>query len=473
MSTLPSKSELKRNLKLLKELLEARPMDLDARMRIARTYRLLDDTDEAVAHYGAVARYLSLAGNPLQAIAVLKELLQIAPKHEETLLFLAKLYARTRAADLTNRGRVAVPILDGAVPVVDDGGVAPLDDGMPQTATGIWRAIRPTSTADLSVVRDIDDVGAVVDDDDGAVPEPAPIALTTRSRSASSSSLPGVARLSPREEDALHRVPMFASLDAAALVTLGHSMVQLRAEAGDVLFKEGEPGDSCIVVTSGTAKSHRTVVDGDSGGSAREVVLRTLGPGDVAGVYALLSAETRQATLTAESALEYFEIDGVAVAAVVMKEPSARQALVGVMRERLLGTLFLDVPLFAAMTRDEREALAQAFSEKEFATGDDLFADFDETDGLWIVVAGSVDVVDEGADVSVPLRKLKVGDWVASLAGSEGTTAGLTAVVRSDCVALCLSHKRVQALLGGRGRAARLSPGQALSPTVVVGSLRR
>jgi CRP/FNR family cyclic AMP-dependent transcriptional regulator len=468
MSTLPSKSELKKNLKLLKELLEARPMDLDARMRIARTYRLLGDDDEAVAHYGAVARYLSLAGNPLQAIAVLKELLQIAPRHEETLLFLAKLYARTRAADATNRGRVAVPILDGVAPAGDDGGVSALDQGMPVTATGIWRAIRPTSTADLTVVRDIDDVGAVVDEPDGVVPalDPEPIPLTTRSRSLAS----GVARLSPREEDALHRVPLFSSLDPAALVTLGHAMVQLRAEAGSVLFREGDPGDSCIVVTSGTATARRTVVEANG---PRDVVLRKLGPGDVAGVYALMSAETRQATVVADTDLEYFEIDGVAVAAVVMSEPTARHALVGVMRERLLGSLFRDVPLFAAMTGDEHELLGQAFTEKEYATGDDLFADFDENDGLWVVVAGAVDVVDEGADASAPLSRLTVGDWVACLAGSEGSTAGLTAAVRSDCIALCLSHKRVQALVGGRGRAARLSPGRVLSPTVVAGSLRR
>jgi hypothetical protein len=160
MSMMPSRAELKKNLKLLKERLEVRPMDLDARMRIARTYRLLDDATDAVAHYGAVARYLSLAGHPLQAVAVLKELLQVDPRHEETLLFLAKLYARTRAADPTNRGRVAVPILDSGD--TSDAGVHPLTDGLPMTATGIWRAIRPEATEDLAVIHSADEVGAVV-----------------------------------------------------------------------------------------------------------------------------------------------------------------------------------------------------------------------------------------------------------------------------------------------------------------------
>ena len=67
MAKMPTKSELKRNLKALKKRLEKRPMDLDARMRMARTHRLLSDKKPAVAHYRAVARYLSLSGHPLQS----------------------------------------------------------------------------------------------------------------------------------------------------------------------------------------------------------------------------------------------------------------------------------------------------------------------------------------------------------------------------------------------------------------------
>jgi CRP-like cAMP-binding protein len=479
MSTMPSKSELKKNLKLLKELLESRPMDLDARMRIARTYRLLDDTSDAVAHYGAVARYLSLAGQPLQAIAVLKELLQIAPRHEETLLFLAKLYARTRAADTTNRGRVAVPILDPS-PSADEPGVTALDDGMPRTTTGIWRAIRPASTTDLVVVRDADDVGAVAEDDDPSrppLPAETPLSLPpssmsagtspSRSPAADATTTPPPAPASSREEDALLRVPLFASLPSSSLTTLGHAMVQLRASAGEVLFREGDPSDSCIVVTRGTARVSRQVVDEQG---ARELLLRRLEPGDVAGIHALFTAETRQATMVAETDLEYFEIDSVAVAAVVKHDPKARRSLLAAMRDRLLGALFLDVPLFAARAGAERETLKAAFLEKEIEEGDDLFADYDEVDGLWVVVDGVVDVVDAAGAKPTTLR---VGDWVACLAASEDAPAGLTGTARAACTVLFLPHKRVHGLLGGRGGAARLRPGQALRPTVVVGTLRR
>ena len=88
------KAELRKNFKALKAILISKPNDLDARIRTARTLRLMGKNRDAVKHYRAVARYLAIGGQPLSAIAVLKELLQIDPEHSETLLFLAKIYAQ-------------------------------------------------------------------------------------------------------------------------------------------------------------------------------------------------------------------------------------------------------------------------------------------------------------------------------------------------------------------------------------------
>lgn len=94
MSEAPSKSELRKILRALERRLNEHPMDFDARMRLARTCRLLGLRDDAVTQYATVARALALAGHALQASAVLRELLQVAPDHEETLKYLAALSSR-------------------------------------------------------------------------------------------------------------------------------------------------------------------------------------------------------------------------------------------------------------------------------------------------------------------------------------------------------------------------------------------
>ena len=478
---MPSRSELKKNLKALRTQLEGRPMDLDARMRIARTHRLLGDSNDAVAHYGAVARYLSLAGHPLQAIAVLRELLQVAPTHEETLLFLAKLYARTRAADVSNRGRVAVPILEGPVDASGAAAAGPaLADGLPMTATGIWRAIRPESTNDLAVVKDADDVGAVIDDededgivdldDDADIIEDAadvdvdadidaPAGLAGNKGN-------GGAALTPFEESVLVAVPLFSSLDADAFLRLGQAMVLHQAKAGDVLFREGDAGDSCVVIARGEARVTRQV-DGMT------VELAHLQPGDMAGLFALVSAETRQATVTASTAMEVFEIDRLAIEAIMVAHPGARSALTEMVRERLVSNLLLDMPLCAGFTSEEADTFRERLGERDLLDGKELFSPFMDTDGLWLVLGGALHVGEEGKDGELEIHTtLKPGDWVASVAATVGTPTGLTVEADGDTTILVLPHVVLHPLLAQHG-VDGLGIAQVLSAGVRAGTLRR
>ena len=471
MSTMPSRGELKRNLKLLKERLEQRPMDLDARMRTARTYRLLGDGNDAVAHYGAVARYLSLAGHPQQAVAVLKELLQVDPRHEETLLFLAKLYARTRAADAGHRsGRVAVPLIDDAVVVGGDDTVEPLVEGLPRTATGIWRAIRPSVADDLSGIKDVDEVGAVIDEeDDDDVVEAAGVVDEDHVEEVDDADVDALD--TSFEAAVLARVPLFSSLDAEAFATLSQSMVLLTAEPDEVLFAEGDPGESCLVIARGEAVVTRRMEDG-------VIVERSrLHGGDVAGVFALVQAEVRQATLTAVDNVEYFEVDRVAVEALLQAHPQARAALVGFIRERLIETLFLDVPLCAVLPYAARAELRERLVDKSFEADDEILSAYTDTDGWWIVLDGEVIVGEDSDDDDGEFRvdaRLRAGDWFVCAAATVDDIAGVTAQAVGRCVVMSLPHIAVAPLLASRDDALdELGPAQVLTDAVRVGSLRR
>ena len=434
---MPKKGELKKNLRALQERLQERPMDLDARMRVARTYRLLARPDDAVAHYAAVARYLSLAGHPLQAIAVLKELLQVDPKHEETLLFLAKLYARTRAADVTNRGRVAVPILDPDEMSASGGGVETLNDGIPLTSTGIWRAIAPASPASLAPDPKPDEPV-----EDGDVVEETDLDLERR-RPADTEATgdPAISAADDFEvlgqmttgDVLLPQVPLFSSLSPEAFVHLSHAMIFQKAAAGQAVFEEGQPGDSCIVISRGRARVTRGGVE-----------LMHLSEGDIAGVFALMSAQTRQASLTAASDLEYFEIDRLAVDELIGKYPAMRATLTRFFRERLLLSLLASLPFFQSLAAAERQELARRFVDREYEPGDELFFEGAENDGLWVVLEGRVGVQKEGGDKKLDLAP---GDYVGSLARIDTAQTDLSAVAKTVARCAVLPHKAFSELL--------------------------
>lgn len=84
------------------------------------------------------------------------------------------------------------------------------------------------------------------------------------------------------------KVPMFAPLSLATTERLVGAMEPFAAESGEVVVRQGEPGDAFFLVASGSA---RVDVDG--------VELASVGPGDGFGEIALLRAVPRTASVRA------------------------------------------------------------------------------------------------------------------------------------------------------------------------------
>lgn len=460
----PSKSELRKNLKQLKMILLEKPLDLDARVRVARTLRLLGKSRDAIQHYRAVARYLALAGQPLQAIAVLKELLQVDPKHEETLMFLAKIYARTRGSVASNMGRVAVPIADNESP-------ASMAAGWPATGTGVWRAIKPQDPQALVVERSPEEVGAkdlgmridlplpnqvltepiielghedfsnyvvdeseISDDDVLSVEEDAEIAMDTPELiEVSDDELIGELSL---EELAIPQVPLFSTLSQRAFVELAKDMLHRRAHAGDHIFDMGEAGDSIFVISRGRVNVYR-----HSGGEDR--LIETLGEGEFMGLLAFISPRGRAATLVAEGELEYFEIERRVMHRLISHHPTIEKGVYRFVRHRLLMSLMAEMPVLRDFPPKAREAIARRFKQRSFVAGEELIYEGAELNAMILVLQGSMAAGHEGrsGDVENPVVQLEPGDLVGCLAAQreEGCDAAVQA--SEDGICAIVTHK--------------------------------
>jgi CRP/FNR family transcriptional regulator, cyclic AMP receptor protein len=92
------------------------------------------------------------------------------------------------------------------------------------------------------------------------------------------------------------RLEMFSGLSAAELDQLAAVAVPRSYQGGEVVFREGDPGDTCHVVRSGSFKATKAHGDG------RTIALTELRPGDMFGELALFSGELRSATIEAVEA---------------------------------------------------------------------------------------------------------------------------------------------------------------------------
>jgi CRP/FNR family transcriptional regulator len=92
-------------------------------------------------------------------------------------------------------------------------------------------------------------------------------------------------------EELLARVPVFSSLAREEISRLAEVAVPRSWETGQVVFREGDPGDTCYVIRTGAARVTRNHADG------RAITLAELRPGDIFGDLAMWGEETRSATV--------------------------------------------------------------------------------------------------------------------------------------------------------------------------------
>lgn len=159
--------------------------------------------------------------------------------------------------------------------------------------------------------------------------------------------------------EALARCPLFERADPPILDSLAGGLRRRRFRRNEVIFHQGDPGDSLHVVASGAVKIVLPSAEGE------EAIIATLRPGDFFGELALLDDSPRSATASALEASDTLVLPRLVFVELLDTLPGLRDALLaGLARElrRLTSHVeelhFLDLAgrLAMRLTRLAREA---------------------------------------------------------------------------------------------------------------------
>jgi CRP-like cAMP-binding protein len=119
----------------------------------------------------------------------------------------------------------------------------------------------------------------------------------------------------------LRSCPLFAHADPAALEALGRGLRRRRFRRNEVIFHQGDVGDSLHVVASGAVKIVLPSSEGE------EAIIATLRPGDFFGELALLDGAPRSATATALEQTETLVLPRTVFRDLLEVDASLRDAL--------------------------------------------------------------------------------------------------------------------------------------------------
>lgn len=146
-------------------------------------------------------------------------------------------------------------------------------------------------------------------------------------------------------DEVVARAGIFQGVTPHAVATLTRQLEPVSFARGEVVFTEGEPGDTLFIITSGKVKIGRRTADG------RESLVTLMGPSDMFGELAIFDPGPRTSTVTALTDLEAVTMDRNALRSWIADEPGIAEQLFRVLARRLRRTndnlsdlIFTDVP---------------------------------------------------------------------------------------------------------------------------------
>lgn len=143
-----------------------------------------------------------------------------------------------------------------------------------------------------------------------------------------------------RAEELLSRVDLFAALPGEVRRALAEAAQLRYYDAGEALVREGEEGESLMLLARGSVEVWTTGGDATAGSTAggRRVQLAVLGAGDYFGEMSLLTGEPRSATVTARTPCEVYVLVRSDLAPILEGDPTVAETLSRVLAERSADT---------------------------------------------------------------------------------------------------------------------------------------
>lgn len=235
-----------------------------------------------------------------------------------------------------------------------------------------------------------------------AAPEPPPSAEPPLAASEPAPPVepPLVAPAPPPHTVVLPQMPLFSDLPREAFVELLERMRLIRVQPGELILREGEEGHSMFVIARGQVRVLRALEPG------RFLQLAQLGEGAFFGEMAVLRGGPRGASVQATRECELFEIERALLDEVARRFPAVEEVLKKFAHQRMLRNVLATSPLFRPFEGQDRVRLIERFLSRDVSTGETLIAEGQNSDGLYIVLRGRLDVVRRAAEG----REVRVGE---------------------------------------------------------------
>jgi ATP-binding cassette subfamily B protein len=210
---------------------------------------------------------------------------------------------------------------------------------------------------------------------------------------------------------------------------------------GEVIVREGDPGDAFFILVEGKARVYKR---GDNG---EDIPLNVLGPGDEFGEIALLEEGTRTASVRCSSEVRLYRLDRADFHRLLADDTDLRHFQQLRIRHRKLHNFLRESSGFSAMPPGALQAFLEGLTPTSFASGEVVVREGEESHEFYIVEEGRLraHVLENGQERNVAF--LRSGDYFGEASTIRKQPRGATVQAVSDCRLLAMQRAALESIM--------------------------
>jgi HlyB family type I secretion system ABC transporter len=240
---------------------------------------------------------------------------------------------------------------------------------------------------------------------------------------------------------ALENVAIFRFLPPSVRERIALRLKPVSYGFGDVIIREGEPGDAFYVLTSGRARVVK------AGEGDEELPLNVLRAGDEFGEMALLQAGPRTATVRCSTDVTALRLDRRDFEELLGEFPEIREAMELRVRHRTLHTFLREFSELGQLPLPTLRALLEQLTPLTVSAGQTVIREGDPAGPMYIVESGRLRVFREDGGRQLNLAWLRAGDYFGERSTLLGTVRAASVATLTDCRLLGLAPEALARLL--------------------------
>ena len=208
----------------------------------------------------------------------------------------------------------------------------------------------------------------------------------------------------------LNSMSLFSQLSSDDLKGLVEKSSLRQFEAGSVICREGDYGDTAFAILGGAVEVSINTAGYEN------LTLALLGEGNIFGEMAALSGYPRSATVSAKETLYLLEIPAEVLKNLMKHSPEFKDAIEVMYAERAVKTYLRKVPLFSNLDESTLERLEKDVNLKSYKSGDIIFNEGDQGDSLYVIRTGFVKITKKHLDKEQIIAYLSQGNYFGEMA---------------------------------------------------------